>query len=184
MSINKEIGERIRGIREIDELNINELAEKVNIEPELLEKYENGEVDIPVSVLQSISIALGIDMTQLMTGKSAKLSVYSIIRKDKGIGVDRRSAYDYKALAYNFTNRKMEPFLITIEPSADDEEISLNKHPGQEFHYCIEGSFKLVIGKHEVVINEGDAIYFDSTNYHGMKAIGDKPAKEIVIING
>lgn len=180
--VNREIGERIKGIRELCDLSITELAGKVKTTPELLAQYESGAVDIPVSILHDISTELNIGMTELLTGENAKLSVYSVVRKDKGVGVDRRAAYDYKALAYNFANRKIEPFLITIEPKPDDEPFSLNLHGGHEFHYCLEGSFKIKIDKHEIIINEGDAIYFDSTYPHGMKSLDGKPAKELVII--
>lgn len=180
--VNREIGERIKGIRELSDLSVAELAGKVNTTPELLSRYESGAVDIPVSILHDISNELDIGMTELLTGESAKLSVYSVVRKDRGVGVDRRAAYDYKALAYNFANRKMDPFLITIEPKPDGEPFSLNVHGGHEFHYCLEGSFKIKIDKHEIIIGEGDSIYFDSTYPHGMKALNGLPARELVII--
>ena len=181
-AVNTEIGERIRGIRELNELSLSALAERVKTTPEKLARYESGEADIPVSILHDISNELDIGMTELLTGESAKLSVYSIVRRDKGAGVDRREAYDYKALAYNFSHRKMDPFLITIEPKPENEPISLNTHGGQEFHYCLEGSFMIRIGRHELVLEEGDVIYFDSQYPHGMKALNGKPAKELVII--
>ena len=34
----------------------------------------------------------------------------------------------------------------------------------------------------EVTIRQGDSLYFDSGNPHGMKAIGDKPAKVLVVV--
>ncbi|MCL2013855.1 MAG: XRE family transcriptional regulator [Oscillospiraceae bacterium] len=183
MSINHEIGIRIRGARDIEGMSIPELAQKTGITAELIEQYEGGKTEISVSALQSISGILGVSMTELMTGEAAKLSVYSIVRRDKGVGIERRKAYDYKSLAYNFSHRSMDPFLIIIEPAPEDEPIALNSHQGQEFHYCMEGSFRMRIGNHEFVINEGDSIYFDSTYPHGMKALGSKPAREIVIIN-
>jgi quercetin dioxygenase-like cupin family protein len=76
----------------------------------------------------------------------------------------------------------MEPFLITIDPKPDDEPIYTTAHNGQEFHYCLEGSFVIRIDKHELIIEEGDSVYFDSAYQHGMKALNGKPAKELVII--
>lgn len=180
--VNREIGDRIKGIRELCDLNVDELAEKIGTKPELLSQYEAGAIDIPVSILHDISTELNIGMTELLTGESAKLSVYSVVRSGRGVGIDRRAAYDYKSLAYNFANRKIDPFLITIPPKSDDEPFSLNIHGGHEFHYCLEGSFKLKIDKHEIIINEGDAVYFDSKYPHGMKALDGKPARELVII--
>jgi transcriptional regulator with XRE-family HTH domain len=182
-AVNAEIGERMKGIRELSGLDVPELARRLHLAPEKLAQYEAGEIDIPVSALHDISNELNISMTELLTGESAKLSVYSLVRKDKGVGVDRRAAYDYKSLAYNFSQRKMDPFLITIAPKPEGEPISLNTHGGQEFHYCLEGAFLLKIGRHEVTVHTGDAIYFDSQYPHGMRALNGQPAREIVIIN-
>ncbi|KAI4452966.1 acyl-coenzyme a synthetase [Holotrichia oblita] len=132
--LNREIGTRIKGIRELSDLSVEELASKINMPPERLSEYESGNVDIPVSVLHNISSELKISMTELLTGEEAKLSVYSVVRRDKGVGIDRRSAYNYKSLAYNFANRKIDPFLITIPVKPEGEDFSLNVHSGQELH--------------------------------------------------
>ncbi len=180
--VNKDIGARIKGIRELSDYTIEQLAEAINISAEKLLSFEKGESEIPVSIIHNISVELKISMTELLTGEEAKLSVYSVVRKDKGIGVDRRAAYDYKALAYNFANRKLDPYMITIPVKPENEPFSLNSHEGHEFHFCMEGSFEIHIDKHVITINEGDAIYFNSAYEHGMKALNGKPAKELVII--
>lgn len=46
----------------------------------------------------------------------------------------------------------------------------------------LEGSMIVYIDGHHIVLNEGDSLYFDSSCSHGMKAVGDKPAKFLAII--
>ena len=181
-NINQEIGARIKGIRELNELTLENLAERVNTPAEQLADYENGEADIPLSILHDISAELNISMTELITGDRAKMSVYSVTRSGKGKGIDRRKAYDYTSLADNFSRRKMEPFVITIEAKPEDAPFTLNTHGGQEFHYCLEGSFVIMIGNHVITINEGDSIYFDPKHPHGMKALNEKDAKDLVVL--
>ena len=53
---------------------------------------------------------------------------------------------------------------------------------GQEFNYILEGSLKVVIDKHELILEEGDSLYFDSGQNHAMKALNGKPAKFLAII--
>ena len=36
---------------------------------------------------------------------------------------------------------------------------------------------KIIIDGHEIILNEGDSIYFDSGYNHAMKALNNKPAK-------
>jgi quercetin dioxygenase-like cupin family protein len=64
----------------------------------------------------------------------------------------------------------------------DGEDIHLNSHPGQEFNYVLEGTLKIVIDGHELVLEVGDSLYFDATKPHGMQAIGDQTARFLAII--
>ncbi|MDR3313205.1 MAG: cupin domain-containing protein [Oscillospiraceae bacterium] len=180
--INTEIGERLRGIRELSEISQEALAAQLELTAAELAAYEAGEHDIPVSVLHNASAALGISTTELMTGEEAKLHQYCVVRRQKGVAVDRREAYDYRSLAYNFAARRMEPMLITIAPAEEGAQLHLNTHSGQEFHYCLEGSFVIRIGSHSITLGEGDSIYFDSACPHGMVAQGGKPARSLVVI--
>ena len=182
--LNREIGARIRGVREIGELTPEAFAGRVGITPTLLAQYETGEVDIPVSILHDISAAFDISITELLTGESPKLSVYSVVRSGRGIGIERREAYDYKSLAYNFAGRKIDPYLITVPYRPDDETPHMTAHSGHEFLYVLAGSVRVVIGKYGANLSEGDSIYYDSTYPHGLKAIGGKPATLLVTITG
>ncbi len=71
---------------------------------------------------------------------------------------------------------------MTVDPDPEDTPIDFNTHPGQEFNYVVEGTLKIVIDNHELILNEGDSLYFDSNYKHGMKALNGKPAKFLAII--
>lgn len=176
------IAMRLKEIREISGESIESLSKDLDISPELYEKYESGEVDIPVSFLFNAANRLGVELSSLLTGDEPKLKVYSLVRGDKRLSVDRRKEYSYESLAYNFIDKKAEPFLVTVDYEGEDAEISLNSHPGQEFNFVLEGTLKIVIDEHELILNEGDSLYFDSNYKHGMVALNKKPAKFIAVI--
>lgn len=179
---NHEIGLRLREARELSGRDEATFAKEIGITVQQLDAYETGKDDIPVSVIHNVAARYGISTTELMTGEAARLRKYCVVRKDKGVAVDRREAYGYRSLAYNYAGREMEPMLITIAPGEDAEPLSLNTHIGQEFHYCLEGSFIIQIGDHRITMGQGDSIYFDSSFPHGMKALGGTPAKSLVVI--
>ena len=181
MDKNNEIAQRMRGIREIKEMTASQVAEKIGIPLGEYEEYEAGEKELHVSVMYDFCALMDIDLTELITGKSPKLSQYTIVRKGHGVGTDRNKAYEYHNLAYNFTGRKLEPFMVVVEPNEEDE-IPLSVHQGHEYHYCVEGRFIMKIGDHEMVVEEGDSVYFQSRYPHGMKALDGKPVKILVII--
>jgi len=178
----KQIAMRIKELREIHEVSKEIMAKKLGLSVAQYEAYESGEVDIPVSVLYGIANMFNVELTAILTGEEPKLRIYSLVRKGKGIKVERRKEYKYQSLAFNFVNKKAEPFLVTVEPEAVETPVSLNSHPGQEFDYVLEGTLKIVIGNHELILEEGDSVYYDSSYKHGMKALNNKPAKFLAII--
>ena len=178
----KQIALRIKELREIYDISLKSLAEEFEIPQEQYEAYESGDVDIPVSFLYKIASRFNVELTAILTGDNPKLQTYSLVRKGKGVSVERRKEYKYHSLAYNFINKKLEPFLVTVEPSSEFDSVSYNSHLGQEFNYVLEGELKIIIDGHELLLKEGDSLFFDSTAKHGMKALGSKTAKFLAII--
>ncbi len=178
----KLIGARLRELREIAGDSVEDIAGELAISPELYSKYENGETDIPVSFLFNAANKFGVELSTLLTGEEPRLKTYSLVKKNKRLVVDRRKEYRYESLAYNFIGKKAEPFIVTVDYKGDDEPVSLNSHPGQEFNLVLEGTLKIVIGKYELILHEGDALYFDSTYEHGMIALDNRPAKFLAVI--
>jgi mannose-6-phosphate isomerase-like protein (cupin superfamily) len=178
----KQIAERIRGLREISNTSVEVLAKSMKIPASLLTEYESGKVDIPVSLLYKISHKFDVELSALLSGENPKLHIYCVVRKGKGISVERRKQYGYESLANNFLNKKAEPFLVTVEPEQDGLPVQFNSHPGQEFNYVLEGIMKVNIDEHEVILYTGDSIYFDSSYQHSMKALNNRPVKILAVV--
>ena len=178
----KQIAERIKELREIEQISPETLSEQLNIDVATYLEYEKGETDIPVSFLYEVANKLKVDLTTLLTGQQPKLQMYSLVRKGEGLDVERSKQYKYKNLAYNFQNKKAEPFIVTVDPQDDNSQVHLNSHPGQEIDYVLEGTIIISVGGHELTLNQGDTLYYDSNYPHGMKAVGTLPAKFLAII--
>ncbi len=176
------IAARIKDLRDIAGLSVEVLADELGISPETYEEYEAGDIDIPIGFLYELANKFNVELTAILTGDNPKLHTYSLVRKGKGVNVDRKNPYKYQSLAYNFVNKKSEPFSVYVEPSADDKPIHLSSHPGQEFNYVLEGTLMIYLDGHQLILNEGDSLYFDSGYNHGMKALEGKPAKFLAII--
>ncbi|MBP1908354.1 helix-turn-helix domain-containing protein [Methanolobus bombayensis] len=178
----KEIAARVRELRDISEVSIEEIAGKLALSVDTYSKYENGEEDIPASILLEIAQILNVDMSVLLTGDVPRMNIFSVTRKDKGVSAERRKDYKYQNIAANFVHKKAEPFVVRVDPKPEGTAISMNSHPGQEFDYVLEGTLKVVIHGNELILEEGDSIFFDSGYEHGMQAMGGKPAKFLAVI--
>ncbi len=177
----KRIADRLRGIRDVLGISLEEAAETCSLTPAQYGDIESGNSDIPVSILHRMALKFNLDLTTLLTGNEPHMHSYSLTRKDKGVVVERQKAYKYQALAGSFLNRRSDPFVVLVEPKAD-ENVSFNAHPGQEFNYLLEGKLKIFIDSKEMVLEPGDSIYFDSGLPHGMLALDNKPAKFLALI--
>ena len=176
----KQIAERLRGLRDVLELTPNDIANECGIDKDEYERAESGEYDISVSMLQQISRHYGIALDALMFGEEPKMSTYFLTRAGKGVSVERTKAYKYQSLAAGFKNRKADPFIVTVEPN--DNPLHYNTHEGQEFNLVLEGRLLLSVGGKELVLNEGDSLYFNSNLPHGMKALDGKTVRFLAII--
>ncbi len=177
----KEIALRLRGLRDVLDLETSEVAQACGMSVEQYELYESGEIDIPVGVLYSISKRYNIEMSTLMFGEEPHMGSYFITRKGAGATVKRRKAYKYQSLAAGFANRRANPFLVKVAPN-DSDIATFNSHEGQEFSMVLDGRLLINIDGKELILEEGDSIYFDSTRPHLLKALDDKNLKLITVI--
>jgi mannose-6-phosphate isomerase-like protein (cupin superfamily) len=177
----RQIADRIRGLREIAGLSAETCAKDLAIPAETYRKYESGSMDIPVSFLYQIAHKFQVELSSILTGEAPRLRIYSVTRGGRGVKVERHEDYGYQSLAFNFIDKKMQPFLVTVDPMPESA-VHQHSHPGQEFEYLLEGTLKVVVGGHEVVLAPGDSIYFDSRHPHAVVAVGDTPAKFVAVI--
>lgn len=178
----RQIAERIRELRNISGLTLETLAGEFHIPVETYREYESGNADIPVSFLYEVANRFKVELTAILTGENPRLHTYCVVRKGRGASVQRRQQYDYQSLAHNFIHKKAEPFLVSVDPEPDDAPVHFNSHPGQEFNYVLEGTLKVIINGHPLVLQEGDSLFFDSSAQHGMKALNGKGARFLAVI--
>lgn len=178
----KQIAERIKEIREISGVSAESMALKLRITTETYNNYESGTTDIPVGIIFEISEMFNIELSVMLGGDNPKLRIYGVVRNGKGLKLERRKQYRYESLAYNFIHKKAEPFMVTIDPHDDEVLPEFNSHPGQEFNYVVEGTMMTVIDGHEIILKEGDSIFFNSGYKHAMKALNNEQVRFLAIV--
>ena len=175
----KQIAERLRGLRDVLELTAEDIARDCEISAEEYRLAETGDYDISVSMLQKIARKYEIALDALMFGEEPKMSSYFLTRAGKGTSIERTKAYKYQSLAAGFMNRNADPFIVTVEPT---EPIHYNSHSGQEFNLVLEGRMMISIDGKDLILNEGDSLYFNSKLPHGMKALDGKTVRFLAVI--
>jgi quercetin dioxygenase-like cupin family protein len=177
----QEIGARLGALRDIFEISVEKMAQKMKIPVDEYAAYEGGQRDFSFSFLQNAAQIFGVDVVDIISGESPKLTKCALVRKGEGYDIERRKAYDYKHLAFTFSSKKAEPFLVTVEPGQGGTPV-LHSHDGQEFNYMLSGRMEFHFDNIVYELNEGDSVYFDSGVPHAMKALGEQPAEFLAVV--
>lgn len=189
MGNNKEIGAKIRSIRESKQLSIEEVSERSGLSVEQIGRIE-GNVDFPsLSPLIKIARVLGVRLGTFLDDQM-ELGPVVCRKSDSGnTGINftnNASAGNkhmvYHSLAQDKSGRHFEPFLIEISPSDSKDLFALSTHEGEEFIYVLEGIVEINYGKTIYILEEGDSIYYDSIVAHHVHAAGNDKAKILGIV--
>ncbi len=169
----KEMAGRIRELREIVGLSVEDMAIKTDITVEEYLQCENGESDLNFAFIYRCALAFNVDVTDIIEGSSPKLKSYTVTRAGAGQKIEQAHGMVYYNLASAFKNRIAEPLYVKSEydPEAERRDIELTTHNGQECDIIIQGHLKVQVGSHSVVLGPGDSIYYDSSTPHGMIAV-------------
>ena len=170
----KEMARRIRELREIEGLTAEQMAKKTAVDVEEYIACENGESDLNFAFIYRCALVFNVDVTDIIEGYSPKLKSYTVTRKGEGQRIEKAHGMTYFNLAYAFKNRIAEPLYVesVYDEAAQTKDIELTTHAGQECDLVISGHLKVQVGEHQVVLNAGDSIYYDSSTPHGMIAVG------------
>ena len=180
----KEMAERIRELREIENYTPQEMAEKTGISVDEYIKCENGESDLNFAFIYRCAAALRVNVTDIIEGFSPNLKSYTVTRAGAGQQIAKAHGMVYHNLAYAFKNRIAEPLYVVsaYDENAQNKDIELTTHAGQECDIVIEGHLMVQIGEHKEVLGPGDSIYYNSDTPHGMIAVNGSDCKFYAIV--
>ena len=172
----KEMAGRIRELRDVVGLSVEQMAEKTGVTVEEYNACENGNSDLNFAFIYRCALALGVNVTDIIEGYSPKLKGYTVTRYGAGQKIAQAHGMTYFNLAYAFQNRIAEPLYVrsVFREDAQGKDIELTTHAGQECDIVVDGYLMVQIGEHKEILGPGDSIYYDSDTPHGMIAVNGR----------
>ncbi len=169
----REMAQRIRELREITGLTVEEMASRTDMSVEEYKQCEAGNRNLSIAFLYRCTLSFGVDMGDLLEGHSPKLRSYDLTRAGEGQRIEEAHHMVGYNLAADFRNRIALPLYMEMKyrPGAEYEDIELVTHEGQECDIVIRGHMRIQIGSRTEVLHPGDCIYYDSATPHGMIAV-------------
>jgi quercetin dioxygenase-like cupin family protein len=195
MAVKRGPGERIVELCRTYSLTRETLAERSGLDIELIRRIEEGYIP-DLAPLLKISRALGVRLGTLLddheelgpvitrSGQAGEASRFITglpgstrggIRADGAGG----QGLVFRALAADKAGRHMEPFIVDIDPDAEQAK---STHEGEEFIHVLSGKLNLEYGSESHVLSGGDSVYYDSIVPHRLSAGDRKPLRILAVI--
>ena len=183
------VGHKIKGIRESKNLSIEEIAERSGLSIEQITSIENDQNLPSLGPLIKIARALGVRLgTFLDDNDELGPAVCRAEEREQKSSIsfsndatDARKHMEYHPLAQQKAGRHMEPFIIDINPT-ENQEFNLSAHEGEEFIYVMSGDVEIEYGKQIYTLKEGDSIFYDSIVKHHVHGAPGKSAKILAVV--
>lgn len=177
------IGNRLKLLREKAQLSLRELGEKTGLSASFLSQLELGQVSPSLASVESIAIALNVNMAYFFDDQTKPDTV--VMRKD-----DRRRIFSQgskatiQPLAYEISKKRIEPFMLTVEVGGESGEHPYSSHHEEEFGIVLQGRVRFTLEEKAYILENGDSVYFNSTKPHRWENMGKKEAIIILVIPG
>lgn len=177
------IGKRIKDIRKENNLTINELANRANVSNGLISRIENGRTIPSLPVLLDLIQSLDIDASYFFEGVENRNSAkYLYIPKENQQIIEKEiEAQGFKYMhifSKSLNSLGFEAVLLTLEPNSKREKVITD---AWEFKYILKGTVKYLIDQEEVILSEGDALYFNGRFPHVPVSISDESCIMLVL---
>jgi len=180
------IGAKIKKLRKARKLTLQDVARETGFSPALISQIENNNVSPPIATLSKIARFFDVKMG-LFFDEDEEERKYEIVKRDDRRVVSRviskagtGHGYTYEALSFRKRNKKMEPFMITVSERA--EEQTLYNHEGEEFILILKGKAEVILEDDRFILEEGDAIYFDSALKHRLLSYDGNEVEVIAVV--
>ncbi|WP_299329530.1 XRE family transcriptional regulator [Parasphingopyxis sp.] len=187
MSKVEDIGPQIKRHRLAGKMSLQDVADRTGISVSTLSKIENNIVKLSYSRMITISEAIGINLTELVSG-SQDVDSQPVVTARRSVtwagqgAITETKNYIYEYLNTDISNKHMVPTIATVKPRSLEEYGELAVHRGEEFVIILEGVAELHTEHYEPLrMEKGDSVYIDSTMPHAMISLSDEPARILFV---
>lgn len=176
-----QISNRLKDIRKEKNITLQELAEQAGVTKGMLSQVENSRSIPSLSVLLNLIKALQIDLNDFFKNINIqspdkvilkKKEQYHSFEKENAIGFHYQRLFSTTIRDYH-----IDFVLLRLEKDAHREPVSTDAF---EFKYLLKGKVEYSIGEKLYIMEEGDSLFFDATDVHNPKSVGEEDAVLLV----
>ncbi len=168
------VGTRLKHLRQRHEITLADLAEETGISASTLSRLEAGLRRPTLEQLLPLAHAYGLTLDELVdappTG-NPRINLRPIACADGStiLPLTRRPG-------------GIQAYKFVLPRGDDDTEPDLRTHEGYDWVYVLNGTLRLVLGEHDLLLEPGEAAEFDTRTPHWFGATGAGPVEYLSLI--
>lgn len=172
-----DIGQRIKQLRNKNNLTLEELASRCELTKGFLSQLERNLTSPSISTLEDIVEALGMSMYDFFKEDKEEKVVFEA----DDFFVDEQEDHTVTWIVPNAQKNEMEPILLELHAGGISQEIY--PHEGEEFGYVLSGRIKLVFSGTQkgISVKKGQTFYIRGDRQHYLKNDSTQNAKVLWI---
>ena len=169
------VGAQIRRRRRERDLTLAGVAELTGLNIGYLSQVENDKASPSLETLAALAAALDVPIAWFLLEQSVAPRVVRAADRPR-----RRMARDSGAMTQidGGVARDLAIFEGTMPPG---HRTGFHAHPGDEHHVVLDGRIRITQGDSVVEAGPGDYVLLDGTLPHDAEAMGEEPARLIII---
>ncbi|MBE1489467.1 helix-turn-helix domain-containing protein [Plantactinospora soyae] len=168
------VGPRLKQLRQRREVTLAELAEETGISISTLSRLEAGLRRPTLEQLLPLARAYGVTLDELVDAPPTG---------DPRINLRPIAGSDGSTIL-PLTRRPggIQAYKFVLPAGHDDTEPDLRIHEGYDWVYVLNGTLRLVLGEHDLLLRPGDAAEFDTRTPHWFGATSAGPVEYLSLI--
>lgn len=168
------VGPRLKALRLRRDTTLTALAEQTGISVSTLSRLEAGLRRPTLEQLLPLARAHGVTLDELVDAPPTgdpRINLRPITNRDG-------------ATILPLTRRPggIQAYKFVLPTGRDGEEPSLRSHEGHDWVYVLNGTLRLVLGEHDLILGAGEAAEFDTRTPHWFGATSSGPVEFLSLI--
>lgn len=177
------IGPKIKELRQKKGLGLVQLAEHTGLSSALLSKIERGRLFPTLPTLLRIALVFGVGLEHFFVERGERPLVAVTRKKDRVRLPDRAReevpSYFFESLDFPANDRKLDAYYAEFPVQSQPSEP--HQHEGAELIYVLKGKLVVTVEGTDFLLEDSDAVYFDSSAAHSYRREGHTACEAIVV---
>jgi len=168
------VGPRLKRLRLRRDITLTDLAGETGISASTLSRLEAGLRRPTLEQLLPLARAYGVTLDELVDAPPTgdpRINLRPVACKDGSV-----------ILPLTRRPGGIQAYKFVLPAGNDNAEPDLRTHEGYDWVYVLNGTLRLVLGEHDLILNPGEAAEFDTRTPHWFGATSSGPVEYLSLI--